>query len=186
LLHPAAAWAQTPPLGIDAGSGVRPVAIERAAGNAFFSLAELQPFGAQVESDPRGARVKLFGQTLSFEYGSPFFKAGKDVFQLIAPAQKDARVSTQLLTEWLPKRFPEKLAFKNGTLRAKLTPAQAQALAREASRAPAPSPAPAQAPAQNRRTSTERRRTREKYARGRDRCGPRRQGSRQGRTERAG
>src|SRR5688572_28394224 len=145
LLHPAAAWSQTAQLGIDAGSGARPVEIERVAGNAVFSLAELQPFGAQIESDTRGARVKIFGQTLGFEYGSPFFKVGKDVFQLIAPAQKDGRVSTQLITEWLPKRFPEKLTFKNGTLRARLTPAQAQALAREASRAPAPAQASAPA-----------------------------------------
>ena len=148
LLHPAAAWAQTPPLGIDAGSGVRSVEIERVAGNAVFSLSALQPLGAKIESDARGSKLTIFGQAVTFEVGSPFFKAGKDVFQLIAPAQNDGRVSTQLITEWLPKRFPEKLTFKNGTLRAKLTPAQAQALAREAVRAQPPSPAPTQAPAQ--------------------------------------
>lgn len=149
LMQPAAAWAQSSPLGIDAGTGARPVEIERVAGNAVFALTALQPLGAKIESDARGARVRIFDQTLAFEYGSPFFKAGKDVFQLVAPVQKDGLVSTQLLTEWLPKRFPEKLAFKNGTLRAKLTPAQAQALAREAIRSPAPSQASAQEPAAN-------------------------------------
>ena len=119
LMQPAAAWAQSSPLGIDAGTGARPVEIERVAGNAVFALTALQPLGAKIESDARGARVRIFDQTLAFEYGSPFFKAGKDVFQLVAPVQKDGLVSTQLLTEWLPKRFPEKLAFKNGTLRAK-------------------------------------------------------------------
>jgi N-acetylmuramoyl-L-alanine amidase len=145
LMQPAAAWAQSSPLGIDAGTGARPVEIERVGGTAVFALTALQPLGAKIESDARGARVKIFDQTLTFEFGSPFFKAGKDVFQLIAPVQKDGMVSTQLITEWLPTRFPEKLAFKNGTLRAKLTPAQAQALTREAIRSPVPPPAPAQA-----------------------------------------
>jgi N-acetylmuramoyl-L-alanine amidase len=121
-MQPLCAWAQTSSLGIDAGSGVQMVGVDRSRGNAVFSLSALEPLGARIESDARGARLALFDQTLSFEFGSPFFRAGSDVFQLAAPVRRNGRqvqVATQLLTDWLPKRFPDKVSIREGVLRLK-------------------------------------------------------------------
>ena len=145
LMQPVTAVAQSTSLGIDGGAGVKLVDVDRSRGNAVFSLNALATLGARIESDSRTARVTLFGQSLTFEYGSPFFKAGSEVFQLVAPARADRLVSTQLLLEWLPKRFPDRLTFAGGTLRQKLTPVQAQAQARAAAQPTAAVRTPTQA-----------------------------------------
>lgn len=117
LLSAATAGAQPAPLTIDGGAGASVVAVDRSRGSAVVSLSALEALGARVESDTRGARVTLFGKTISFEYGSPFFRAGADVFQLVAPARADRLVSVQLVTEWLPVHFADRLQFRNNVLR---------------------------------------------------------------------
>lgn len=82
-------------------------------GDAVVSLSSLEQYGARIESDARGARLRIFDQTVAFDFDSPFFKIGGNVFQLIAPtrkAGKDVLVAKQFVTEWLPKRFPTKFA----------------------------------------------------------------------------
>src|SRR5262245_52408794 len=113
LLQPVRAWAQSPSLGIDAGSGVQMIEVDRSRGNAVFSLSALEPLGARIQADARGARLTIFDQTLAFDFGSPFFRVGGDVFQLTSPVRSNNQkvmVSTQLMTDWLPKRFGDKLA----------------------------------------------------------------------------
>jgi N-acetylmuramoyl-L-alanine amidase len=134
LLRPAAAWAQSTSLGIDAGSGVQIIAVDRSRGNAVFSLSALELLGAHIETDSRSARLTWFDQTHTFEIGSPYFRVGSDVFQLVVPARRSGSsmlVSTQLLTEWLPQRYPDKLVLREGVLRAR-QPAKPVAATRSA------------------------------------------------------
>lgn len=122
LLQPAAAWAQSTSLGIDAGSGVQIIDVDRGRGNAVFSLSVLEALGARVETDARSARLTWFDQTHTFEIGSPYFRVGSDVFQLVAPARRSSGkflVSTQLLTEWLPRRYSDQLTLQDGVLRSR-------------------------------------------------------------------
>jgi N-acetylmuramoyl-L-alanine amidase len=124
LLQPLALRAQSASLGIDAGSGVQMVQVDRGRGNAVFSLSALRSLGT-VETTARGARLIVLGDTLIFEFGSPYVRAGKKVYQLIAPTQQRANqvlVSTQLLTELLPRKYPERIAFAGNVLRTKSRP----------------------------------------------------------------
>ena len=117
LLQPVPVHAQSTSIAIDAGSGVKIVEVDRSRGNAVFSLADLAPLGARLQSDQRTTRLTIFDQTIVFDYDSPFLRAGNEVFQLVAPARRDNRVSIQFITEWLPKRFSKQLSLSNGTLR---------------------------------------------------------------------
>jgi N-acetylmuramoyl-L-alanine amidase len=120
LLLPAALHAQGVPLVLDAGTRVKTVEVERSRGNAVFNLQSLEPIGATVESDARGARLKLFGFTINFQYTSPFFTVGTRVYQLASPARRSTRgtlVSTQFFTEWLPEHFSERLSYADGVLK---------------------------------------------------------------------
>lgn len=130
LLQPSSSAAQTPSVSVLAH-------VNRSHGGALFPLHALAPFGARIESGSHGVRLQLYGQTLSFDYGSPFFKAGKEIYQLVAPARSPDLVSIQLVTEFLPKLFPNKLVFESGVLRirseqAAVLPARAQAVKPEA------------------------------------------------------
>ncbi|MGQ0560650.1 MAG: N-acetylmuramoyl-L-alanine amidase family protein [Gemmatimonadota bacterium] len=152
LLQPTALAAQTA-LAIDAGSGTSMVTVERGRANAVFSLSALGLLGARIAADAQSARLTIFAETISFDFGSPFFRAGNDVFQLVAPAEKAGRqvmVSTQFLTEWLPRRFPEQLEFRTGVLRLtnRIAATRNPQPATRARHAPAPTPAPAPAPAE--------------------------------------
>ncbi|HUP89969.1 MAG TPA: N-acetylmuramoyl-L-alanine amidase [Longimicrobiales bacterium] len=106
------------------------------------SLLTLNQYGAKVEADARSARLKIFETTITFDFNSPFFKVGNEVFQLIAPVQKqggDVMVPKQFVTEWLPSRFPAQ--FRK-TVAPKPAPATS---------IPTPTPTPnPTAPAQNR------------------------------------
>lgn len=120
LLQPALMQGQSASLRIDAGAGAQMVDVDRGRGNAVFSLSSLLPLGATVQSDDRGAHLFINNETLTFEFGSPYFRVGKDVFQLVAAARRNGhavQVATQLITEWLPARYPDRLAFNTGTLR---------------------------------------------------------------------
>lgn len=145
LLQPTLLQGQSASLGVDGGSGVRPVGVDRIRGNAMFSLSSLEPLGATWQTDQRGARLLVNGETLTFEFGSPYFRVAKDVFQLIAPARRNGRtvqVSTQLITEWLPARYASTLSLHDGILRRR-QPAPAPA---PANPTPKPALAPAHAP----------------------------------------
>ncbi|HEY0674012.1 MAG TPA: N-acetylmuramoyl-L-alanine amidase [Longimicrobiales bacterium] len=129
LLSPGLLRAQSTSLIVDAGDRVKTIEVERSRGNAVFNLEALEPLGGRVEADARGARLKLFDQTISFEYASPFFVVGSEVHQLATPARRGPRgtlVSTQFLTEWLPAHFSEQLTYSAGVLKLRsATPAAA-------------------------------------------------------------
>jgi N-acetylmuramoyl-L-alanine amidase len=135
LSLPPLAQAQGVPLVLDAGTRIKTIEVERNRGNAVFNLESLAPLGAKVESDARGAQLEIFGVTIAFEYTSPFFVTGDQVFQLATPARKGPRgtlVSTQFFTEWLPRNFREQLTYADGVLKLKppraTSPAQTSAV----------------------------------------------------------
>ncbi len=148
-LQPAAAWAQSAALAIDAGAGAQVIDVDRGRGNAVFSLLALKPLGASLETDARAARLTIFNETITFEFGSPFLRAGRETWQLAAPARRSngaVLVSTQFLTEFLPQRYPARVGFKGNVLQARsLAPAPAPAPTTRARVVPAPPPAPAPA-----------------------------------------
>ena len=122
LASPAVLRAQGVPLVLDAGTRVKTVEVERSRGNAVFNLETLAPLGASVTKDARGATLKIFGATITFEYTSPFFVVGDEVHQLATPVRRGPRgtlVSTQFFTEWLPRHFPVHLNYSEGVLRLK-------------------------------------------------------------------
>lgn len=115
-------YAQGVPLVLDAGTRVKTVEVERSRGNAVFNLNSLEPIGGRVESDARGARLRIFGSTINFQYTSPFFTVGTRVYQLASPARRSTRgplVSTQFFTEWLADYFSERLSYEDGVLKLK-------------------------------------------------------------------
>lgn len=150
LLQPAVLWAQSINLGIDAGSGVQMVEVQRGRGDAVFSLAALRLLDGKVESDARTTRLTLFDDVFTFDIGSPFFRRGREVFQLAAPVRRingAAVLSPQFLTEWLPSHYQDRLTFKDGILRTKRSPAPVAARpAPTPGTVPAPTPAPATTP----------------------------------------
>ncbi len=122
LLSTAPLRAQGVPLVLDAGTRVKTIEVERSRGNAVFNLEALAPLGATVTRDARGAQLSIFGNTITFEYTSPFFVVGDEVHQLAAPVRRGPRgtlVSTQFFMEWLPQHFPVHLSYREGVLRLK-------------------------------------------------------------------
>ena len=155
MLSPAAVAAQGVPLVLNAGDRVKTIEVERSRGNAVFNLQSLAPLGATVQSDARGAQLKIFGNTIKFEYTSPFFVVDDEVYQLPTPVRRGPRgtlVSTQFFTEWLPDHFRNRLSYSEGVLRLKRpdttssstpkTGTPAAASTRKAAPRPAAAPAP--------------------------------------------
>lgn len=128
FVSPAILHAQGVPLIVDAGARVKTVEVERSRGNAVFNLESLEPLGAKVESDARGARLKIFDTIVVFQYTSPFFKIGDRVYQLATPARKGPRgtlVSTQFFTEWMPAHYRGHVTYGEGVLKLKRDTASA-------------------------------------------------------------
>jgi N-acetylmuramoyl-L-alanine amidase len=83
LLQPAASWAQR-----------------------VVSLSDL---GGRIDSDARTTRLTINNELIIFEPGSPFFKVGNEIFQLVSPAVRKNNttwVPDQFVTEWLTPRHP--------------------------------------------------------------------------------
>ncbi len=84
------------------------------------SAASLSLFGATLRPTADGWIVVLLGDTLVFRSGSPVFTAGRDVVQLaheITAADGMPLLPAQFFREWLPARWPDRFAFREGTLR---------------------------------------------------------------------
>jgi N-acetylmuramoyl-L-alanine amidase len=114
------AAAQAPDsLRIATRSGVVAVPAAPSATGPAYPAAALRALGAQVQPSTGGARVVLFGDTLSFTELSPYFRAGDDVAQLSAPfhGPVDAAVwPRQLFLDWLPAHYPRHLTVRGGML----------------------------------------------------------------------
>lgn len=122
LLLPVAGRAQSAPLRIAAGGVTHEIAATTVRGHAYFSVRALEHLGGAIVEDARGARVALFGDTIVFSILSPFFTHGAHVAQLAFPVLGPAaalRIPEQFFIEWLPARYPDRVAWGAGVLTAK-------------------------------------------------------------------
>lgn len=109
--------AQSPRLQLGDGTVVEG---RRLAASAAFPLSALEALGAAITSTPTGARAVLLGDTLHFEAGSAFFRAGNALQQLAYPValiDGEFFIPEQFFVQWLPQRRPQDLAYGGGALR---------------------------------------------------------------------
>jgi N-acetylmuramoyl-L-alanine amidase len=148
LALPVGGWAQAAPLRIAANGVTHELSATTERGHAYFSVTALEHLGGAVAADARAARVAIFGDTIVFSLLSPFFTHGRQVAQLAFPAlggEAGLRLPEQFFIEWLPARYPDRVAWVSGTLAAKQAAPAADATRERA--------APASAAAQPARTS---------------------------------
>ncbi|HEU5207926.1 MAG TPA: N-acetylmuramoyl-L-alanine amidase [Longimicrobiales bacterium] len=120
-LSAAAAHAQSPSLrmvGTDGEAVVEGVVLD---GAAAFPVGALARLGATITDEVVETRVILYGDTLVFAAGSPFFRAGSNVHALALPARRSGgalHLPEQFFLEWLPQQHGERIAWRSGALRA--------------------------------------------------------------------
>ncbi|HET9984011.1 MAG TPA: N-acetylmuramoyl-L-alanine amidase [Longimicrobiales bacterium] len=104
-----------------AGSAVTASAA-RDRGYAAYPASALEALGAEVTVDAGRVRAVLLDDTLRFEALSPFFRVGTSVQQLADAVYVTGGVAylpRQLFTEWLPSRYPGRVSYDAGVLRAR-------------------------------------------------------------------
>jgi N-acetylmuramoyl-L-alanine amidase len=121
LVAPAAAAAQSPArLTVQAAGVAAAYDAHTSHGAVRYGASALERLGAKFETEPHSLRIFLLGDTLVFHAGSPFFRDNARIRQLFDPVVERGdmlEIPAQFFTEWLPARFPEKLAYAAGTLR---------------------------------------------------------------------
>jgi N-acetylmuramoyl-L-alanine amidase len=88
-------------------------------GYAAFPAWTLRSLGAHVDATARGIRVLFAADTLQFDSGSPFFTAGGRTWQLVHAPYREGGIfylPGQLFTEWLPRAYPDQVAYLDGRL----------------------------------------------------------------------
>jgi len=113
LLLPGTSAAQS----LRLGTGTAPA--DRSRGFLAYPLEALQAIGAKVDADARGARVVLFGDSISFTAGSAFFRGRGSTQQMVSPAyvlRDKLLVPAQVFSEWLPRTYGTQLAYRAGVL----------------------------------------------------------------------
>ncbi len=90
-------------------------------GSAYPADAVAQ-IGGSVRADNAGALVRVFGDSIRFWTGSPFFRAGATIFHLAhAPVANNGelQIPEQFFIQWLPVRYASRLEYREGALRMK-------------------------------------------------------------------
>jgi N-acetylmuramoyl-L-alanine amidase len=116
---PRALHAQTPSLHVEGTTGARDFAGTWST-TARFPVTVFDAIGGTVRSDRAGVVVLLFGDTLRFGAGSPFFTAGGTVYQLAHDNLSEngtLAIAEQLFVQWLPAHYPTRVEYRNGALR---------------------------------------------------------------------
>jgi len=132
LLLPAHAAAQA---NLQLGTGA--AAVDRSRGFTAYPVQALEAVGARVAADARGARVIVANDTISLSVGSAFFRSAGGVQQLVSPAYvlgDRLYVPAQFFSEWLPRTYPERFAYRSGVLSTAAAPAQTRPAATPAAR----------------------------------------------------
>jgi N-acetylmuramoyl-L-alanine amidase len=148
-LLPTALAAQSPVATLHVEGVGEPLAVAPAMhrGYAAFPAWSLRTLGASVDATTRGVSVVFAADTLHFDAGSPFFTAAGRVWQLVEPAYREGGIvylPHQLFADWLPKAYPDRVAYEAGRLRLRGAPGSAPAVAtpaRPAAEPPPPAPA---------------------------------------------
>jgi N-acetylmuramoyl-L-alanine amidase len=120
LLLPAAVGGQAADLRIEAGGPARIVEGVTAGAAAYPAAAALEALGGRVAPDARGASLFLFGDTIRVHTFSALVHLRGEVHQLAYPVVSrggQLYLPEQFFIEWLPRRYPDRLAFAGGALR---------------------------------------------------------------------
>jgi len=115
---PSTLHAQQKTLRIEAGGRTTTVSAVTAAGGNGFPATALVNLGAALIPTPGGLRSVVFGDTLEFWIGSPFFRARGSAWPLsaaVAAAGADVLLPAQFFSEWLPAHF-ERARWAGGVL----------------------------------------------------------------------
>lgn len=118
LVHGALA-AQGPPLRVEAGGRTATFESAAIAGTFGYPSAALRALGGRITPFDGGMRAVLFGDTISFWVGSPFFVRRAAVEPLVAPVTGTADgviLPAQFFTDWLPARFRDRVRYVEGAL----------------------------------------------------------------------
>lgn len=95
-------------------------AVANAGGYRALPITLLVPFGAEVEADAGVVVVRLFDDTLRFYPGYAEFQVNVRMESLSALAYQEDGVlfvAQWFFTNWLPERYPQRLAYRDGVLR---------------------------------------------------------------------
>jgi hypothetical protein len=116
-------------------------------GYSAFPVTLLARLGADVKASRAGVVARLFGDTLSFRPTQAGFQVNGRTESLHSWAYLDEDevlfVTQWFFTDWLPSRYPERIAYRDGVLRMAAAPQPAGAARLVASGETAPSPTPA-------------------------------------------
>jgi N-acetylmuramoyl-L-alanine amidase len=140
LVCPGTLHGQAADLRIEADGGGRTVPGVVAGAAAYPAALAVEALGGRIVPDARGASLFLFGDTIRvFTFSSVIHLRG-EVHQLAFPVVTHAGalyLPEQFFIEWLPRRYPDRLAFAAGTLRTTAGLASSEPAARST---PAPPP----------------------------------------------
>jgi len=119
LLLPLTASAQAPALRIEAGGRTATIDSRPLPGGRGVPAAAFTAMGAKVLPFDEGLRAVLFGDTVTFWTGSPFFTVNSKVVPLAAPATATTEgvlVPVQFFTDWLPVAAVDRVTYVEGVL----------------------------------------------------------------------
>lgn len=111
--------AQVATLRIEAGGRTSVIEPASMPGGIGYPVAALEAMGGKVFAADGGVRAVLFGDTIAFWIGSPFFSARAAVHPLATPVAGGAGgviVPRQFFTDWLPAAFGSRITFDAGVL----------------------------------------------------------------------
>jgi N-acetylmuramoyl-L-alanine amidase len=115
-------------------------------GSVMYPARVLEALGFHIASEPGSLTAILGADTLMFWATSPVFRAGRTAHHLAFAIQYidgAAQLPEQFFIRWLPSAYPDRFAFRDGSLvvagRAAVTAASAEAVVPVAQAAPAQS-----------------------------------------------
>lgn len=119
-LLPAALAAQGPELQLEGGGEAVRIAADTHRGYPAHPASALRAFGGPVDAEQGRAVAILYGDTVRFDVGSPFFAVGGRIFQLadaVYALGGEIYIPRQFFTEWIPRQYPQRVTAADGGLR---------------------------------------------------------------------
>lgn len=119
LVGAAPAASQTSGLIVGSGADAASLSAALHRGYPAFPATALRALGMTVQSGAEGARIVTFGDTVVLHSLAPFFVVDGSLQQLAHPVYAEGGVAylpRQFFSEWLPARYPGRLAFVDGAL----------------------------------------------------------------------
>ena len=120
LATAAGAGAQATALRIVTPTGERTFDATLSRGSTRYNAQALQALGATTTVRGTTTVIAMFGDTISVSAGSPFFRAGRQVYQLAhvpLAAAGTLMLPEQFFIQWLPARYGDRVQYLAGALR---------------------------------------------------------------------